>query len=174
QKSVRFFQGTRATVQELGLPAGVPTDLEDALRYGDELAPDRQLLSRTVHTHPAAGGPAGARAGIFQGKRPGVDSARDGLEESCTRVDHGLHHFWHTKQAPLVLAADTVLQPIYRAANTYPHLLAEGIKGSPEHLGAQELHARARDLVRPHFEEEREKIAARYRELVGGRRGPPR
>src|SRR5262249_17683325 len=105
QKSVRFFQGTRDTVPEPGLPAGVPTDLEAPLRYGHEPAPDRQFLSRTVHTHPAAGGPAGAREGIFQGKGPGVDSAKDGLEEFCTRVDHGLHHFWHTEQAPLVLAA---------------------------------------------------------------------
>jgi hypothetical protein len=171
QKSVRFLQGSRDTVQELGLPAGVPTSLEDALRYGDELAHDRQFRSHSVHTHTAAGGPATAREGIFQGKGPGVDSAKDGLEEFCKQVDHGLHHFWHTEQAPLVLAADTVLQPIYRAVNTYSHLLAEGIKGSPEHLGAQELHTRAWDLVRPHFEEEREKIAARYRDLVGSRRG---
>src|SRR5438067_703693 len=80
-------------------------------------------------------------------------------------------HFRHNEQAPLVLAADTVLQPIYREVNTYPHLLAEGIKGSPERLSAQELHGRAWDLVRPHFDEEREKIAARYRDLVGSRRG---
>jgi hypothetical protein len=171
QKSVRFLQGSRDTVQELGLPGGVPTSLEDALGYGDELAHDRQFVSQTVHSHPAAGGPAGAREAIFQGKGPGVDSAKDGLAEFCKQVDHGLNRFWHNEQAPLVLAADTALQPIYRGANTYAHLLAEGIKGSPERLSPKELHAAAWDLVQPHFEQEQEKIAARYRDLVGARRG---
>jgi hypothetical protein len=145
--------------------------VEDALRYGDEIAHDRQFHTRTIHTHTSAGGPANAREGISQGQGPGVDSVKDGLMEFCQRVDRGLHRFLHDKQAPLVLAADTVLMPIYRQANTYHHLLDEGVEGSPERLSAQELHGRAWAVVHPHFEESRERIAALYQQLAARRRG---
>jgi hypothetical protein len=44
------------------------------------------------------------------------------------------------------------LLPIYREANSYPHLLEGGITGNPEELSAEELHARAWELVQPEFE----------------------
>jgi hypothetical protein len=171
KKPVRFFQGSHYTVQEVGLPAGVPTSVEDALRYGDEIAHDRQFRSRTLHSHTSSGGPAGSREAIFHGQGPGVESAKDGLLEFCQKVDRGLHRFLHDKQAPLVLAADTVLIPIYRQVNTYQHLLVEGIEGSPERLSAQQLHERAWDLVQPHFEQSRARAADLYRQLAGSGRG---
>jgi Bacterial archaeo-eukaryotic release factor family 7 len=170
KKSVRLFQGSHYTAQEIGLPAGVPTSLEDALRYGDEIAHDRQFRAHTVRTFPSSGGPAGTRTGVLHGQGPGVASAKDGLVEFCQRVDRGLHRFLHDKRAPLVLAADTVLMPVYRQANTYHHLLAEGVEGSPERLSAQELHDRAWPVVQPHFEEARERIAALYQQLAARQR----
>jgi hypothetical protein len=171
KKSVRLLQGSRYSVQEIGLPAGVPTSVEDALRYGDEIAHDRQFRSRTIHTHTSSGGGAGSREGIFQGQGPGVDSAKDGLLQFCQQVDRGLHRFLHDEQAPLVLAATTELMAAYRQANSYHHLLAEGAQGSPERLSAQELQARTWGLVQSHFEESRERIAALYRQLAGSGRG---
>ena len=49
--------------------------------------------------------------------------------------------------APLVLAGVDYLFPIYREANTYPHLLDKGITGSPEELTIKDLHRQSLSLV---------------------------
>jgi hypothetical protein len=66
-----------------------------------------------------------------------------------------------------VLAGVEYLFPLYEQANTYPHLLDEGIAGNPEELTPEELHARAWPLVQPTFMEAQEEAAARYSQLVG-------
>jgi hypothetical protein len=65
------------------------------------------------------------------------------------------------------LAAVDYLHPIYRDANTYPHLIDAGIEGNPEALSAEELHRRAWAIAQPLFLAEREQAAARYRRLSG-------
>jgi hypothetical protein len=59
------------------------------------------------------------------------------------------------------------LQPIYRQANTYPDLLEGGIEGNPDRLSNKELHDRAWPLVKPFFEEARQRAVAQYRQLAG-------
>ena len=57
--------------------------------------------------------------------------------------------------------------PIYREANSYPHLVEGGVAGNPEAQSIDNLHQRALGLVAPCFERERHQAAARYRELAG-------
>jgi hypothetical protein len=59
------------------------------------------------------------------------------------------------------------LLPIYREANTYPHLLEEGIEGNPDRLSGQELHDRAWALVGPRFDRKQKQAADQYRQLAG-------
>jgi hypothetical protein len=59
------------------------------------------------------------------------------------------------------------LQPIYRQANTYAHLLERGVEGNPDRLSSGELHDRAWPLVQPRFEAEQQRAAAQYRQLAG-------
>jgi predicted transcriptional regulator len=58
------------------------------------------------------------------------------------------------------------LLPLYREANTYPHLIEEGIEGSPDKLSAEELRQRAWAFVQPCFLEEREAAAERFMQLA--------
>lgn len=160
QKHVRLFQGTRSTMEEIDL-AGVPASREEALQE------DWVAETRNLHTHPAVAGPARSREAIFHGQGAGIDSPKEGLLEFCRRVDRGLQRFLRSDRSPLVVAAADVLLPIYRQANSYPHLLDEGIECPPEHWSAQELHDRAWEVVQPHFQEEREKTAALYQQLAG-------
>jgi Bacterial archaeo-eukaryotic release factor family 3 len=67
----------------------------------------------------------------------------------------------------LVLAAVDYLQPIYRQANTYAHLLEEGVKGNPDHLSNNELHDRAWPIVEFLFQEAKERADAQYRQMAG-------
>ncbi len=67
----------------------------------------------------------------------------------------------------MVLAAVEHLAPIWRKANTYPHLVDEVLPGSPEGLGLHQLHARAWAVVEPLFLQAQREAAARYDQLTG-------
>lgn len=51
---------------------------------------------------------------------------------------------------PLVLAAATDLEPAYRAVNTYPGLIEQGIEANPASLDVEELATRARTVLAEH------------------------
>ncbi len=157
QNAVRLLQGTRHSVSEVDLK-GVPRNLAEALLTHDR---DEPL---TFHTRPTSGGSWGA---IFAGHGVGIDDAKDDLLRYFQRIDRGLHPLLREEKALLVLAAVDYLQPIYRQANTYSHLLEQGVEGNPDRLSGRELHDRAWPLVQPLFEAEQERAAAQYRQLAG-------
>jgi hypothetical protein len=154
---VRLVQGTHFSAGEIDLK-GVPANLAAALLRHDV---DEPL---TFHTRPTAGGGWGA---IYHGHGVGIDDAKDDLLRYFQQIDRGLHGLLREERAPLVLASVDYLQPLYRKASTYPHLLEQGIEGNPDRLSARELHDRAWPLVRPLFEEARQRAAAQYRQLAG-------
>lgn len=157
QKSVRLLQGTHFGISEIDLKS-VPRSMAEAMPAHDR---DEVL---TYHTRPTSGGGWGA---IFEGHGVGIDDKKEDLLVYFQRIDKGLHPFLREEKAPLVLAAVDYLQPLYRQANHYAHLLERGIDGNPDLLSSQELHDRAWPLVRPLFEETQRRLAAQYRQLQG-------
>jgi hypothetical protein len=157
QNAVRLLQGTRQRVSEVDLRR-VPRNLAEALRTHDR---DEPL---TFHTRPTSGGTWGA---IFSGHGVGIDDKKDDLLRYFQQIDRGLHAVLHEERAPLLLAAVDYLQPIYRQANTYGHLLAKGIEGNPDRWSNQELHDRAWALVQPTLDPAPQKALAQYRQLAG-------
>jgi hypothetical protein len=69
------------------------------------------------------------------------------------------------EKAPLLIAAVEYLLPIYKEANTYPHLMSEGLSGNPEEMNAEELHKKAWNLVEPIFMKAREERIAQYKQV---------
>lgn len=157
RNAVRLLRGTRQTIAELH-PNDVPQNMEEALRTHDR---DEPL---TFHTRPTSGGGWGA---IFEGHGVGIDDAKDDLLLYFRRIDRAIHPVLRQETAPLVLASVEYLQPIYRMANTYSHLFAEGIHGNPDRLSDQELHDRAWRLIEPFFEVEKLRAADQYRQFAG-------
>jgi hypothetical protein len=96
-----------------------------------------------------------------------ADDPKDYISRYFHRVDEGLRDLLRDEQAPLVLAGVDYLLPIYREANTYSHLMDEGIEGNPEELRAEELHEQAWAIVQPLFLATQEEAAAQYRQLAG-------
>jgi len=156
QNEIRLLAGTRDHMGEVEL-ANAPRSLAEALRYDD---PERQLQ---FHTGTPAGGDR--RAAMFHGHGAGVDDAKVNLLRFFQQVNRAVGALLKGAPAPLVLAGVEYLLPIYREANTHPHLLGEGLTGNPEGLRPDELHARAWPLVEPHFLRARSGAAARYLEL---------
>jgi hypothetical protein len=160
QDEVRLLQGTRRGVSEVDLK-GVPGGLAGALRWDD---PERQLQFHTSTCAPAGGG---KRPAAFHGHGVGADDAKENVLRYFHRVDQALCDLLQDEGAPMVLAGVDYLLPIYREASRYPHLLREGIEGSPECLGTRELHERAWAIVHPLVLATQKEAAARYRQLAG-------
>lgn len=166
QKDVRLLQGTRQSVTEVDL-TGVPRSLAEALRY-DQFEKQLQL-------HTASGpGRGGRGAVVFHGQGMDMEDTKANILRYFQQIDAGLRDFLREERAPLVLAGVEYLFPLYREASAYPHLLETGIAGNPELLRAEELHARAWDVVKPHFQKAQAQAAARYQELAGTGRASDR
>lgn len=156
QNGVRLFQGTRFTISPIDL-RGVPQTLAEALATHDR----DEIL--TFHGRPTSGRGWGA---IFHGHGVGIDDEKNDLLRFFQKIDRALHTVLREEHAPLVLAAVDYLQPIYREANTYPGLVANGLDGSPDHLGEAALHDRAWKIVEPGFREHIQQACSRYHEAA--------
>jgi hypothetical protein len=157
QNGVRLLQGTRDAVHAIDV-RGMPNNLAEALATHDT---DEPL---TFHGRPTSGTGWGA---IYHGHGVGIDDAKDDLLRYFRRVDQALHAVLRDEKAPLLVAAVGYLQPIYRAANTYPQLLSEAIDGNPDRLSSRHLHDRGWEIVGPHFDEKPKLALALYRQLAG-------
>ncbi len=110
-------------VTAIGLPEGTPKTLDEALGFK---APDHDLINRS-----AAGPSSGAMQGVQFGTGSGRETQHAHLHDFYRAIDRGVSELLHWNQAPLVLAGVDEDVNIYRAASTYPHLLEQGIHGSP-------------------------------------------
>jgi hypothetical protein len=127
-------------VTTVELPEGTPKTLDEALGFK---APDHDLINRS-----AAGPSSGAMQGVQFGTGSGRETQHAHLHDFYRAIDRGVGELLHWNQAPLVLAGVDEDVAIYRAVSSYPHLLEQGIHGSP---GAQmtpaQILRRAHDIA---------------------------
>ncbi len=156
QNQVRLLEGTRRTVNEIDLES-MPASMAEALQYERF---EKQLQSFTA---PTAGGRGSAP--IFHGHES-TNREKEQILRWFHKIDAELPKLLTGSQSPIVLAGVDYLFPLYKEANTYPHLLDKGISGNPEELTSQELHSRAWTVVQPYFMQTQEKAFAQYRQLA--------
>lgn len=157
QNQVRLLEASGHTAFEVELE-GLPLSLAESLA---DTSADRQLQ---FHTGTPSG--TGQRAAMFFGHDISKEN-KDKLLQWFRMIDRKLREVLGDTKAPLVLAGVESLFPIYREANTYAHLIGEGLPGNPEGSKPENLHAQAWPLVEPVFKQGREEAAARYRQLAG-------
>lgn len=161
---VRLLEGTRYTVEEIEME-NIPTSMREALWFED---PERQLQWHTA-TQTSFG--AGERPAAYHGHGVVENNTKNNILRYFQRVDHGLVNLLQNNDSPLVLAGVDYMLPIYQEANTYHHLIEEGIPGNPDDLSAKELHKRAWYLIEPYFIAAQQRAISRYEELVGMGKG---
>jgi Bacterial archaeo-eukaryotic release factor family 7 len=164
--AVRLLACTRYSAEDLKLPEQVPTSLADFLKY-EERENDLQW-----HSSASFGtmGKGSGHPAIFHGQGVGIDERKDELLRYFQHIDRGLHALLKEETAPLVLAGVEYLFPIYQEANTYPHLLEQGLASNPEKLKADMLCEEAWALVEPVVLQARQEAVAHYRERVSTER----
>lgn len=162
QQNIKLFECTRHSVQEVELE-DVPKSLDEALQY-DETAKDGQFRINT-----SRGGTSNPfqHSGSYHGQgSPDRDKHQEDILQFFHAVDQGLQKYLCSKNAPLVLAGVEYLFPLYREANSYNHLVEEGITGNPKLLKPEELQAQAWKIVEPQFFKEQQEAIEHYKELT--------
>ena len=77
----------------------------------------------------------------------GSEGQKVRIRQYAREVDRALRPLLNGLEVPLILAATDPMDSIYRSVNSYPHLLAQGISGSPETVSDRELAARTRTVL---------------------------
>lgn len=163
QNDIRLLEATRYGVELVVLPESVPESLADALKYEES----ENEVSFYSSASGALRGKGGRHAVIFYGYGVGIDDSKDHILRYFQQIDRGLHELLHDESIPLVLAGVEYLLPIYREANTYPHLLEEGVPGNPDRLSQEQLQGLAWPVVQPHLVKAQQEAAALYERLAG-------
>ena len=158
QNAVRLLQCSRYSVRTI-TPEGIPGSLAEVLKYDES---ERQL-----QFHTGTGTGPGKRAAIFHGQGVGTDDVKDNILRYFQQIDRGLYEILREERAPLVTAGVDYLHSIYRQANSYSHLLQEGIQGNVDEMSAEELQKQALSFVQPYFERGQLDALKRYNEIVG-------
>jgi len=157
QNQVRLMEGTRSTVDVIDLE-GLPQSMAEAFQL------DRLNRNVQFHTSTSTGG-AGDRAAAHHGHDPS-DEEKKQILKWFQKIDAELPQLLVGEGSPLVLAGVERLFPLYHQANSYPHLVEEGIPGNPEEEKPEALHAQAWPIVQPEFMQAQEKAAAQYHQLT--------
>jgi hypothetical protein len=163
EKEIRLLESTHDSVHEIDLPEAVPRSLTEAMKY-DEPENEVQYHSSASDATIRKGG---QHAAIFHGQGVGVDEEKGNILPYFHMVDQGLHELLRDEKVPLVLVGLEFLFPIYLQANTYPHLLHEGVPGNPDRESAEVLRKQAWPVVAPYFKKSREEAAASYNSYKG-------
>jgi len=157
QKEVRLLEGTGQSVREIELEA-LPKSLDEALQYD---ALEKQVRFRTGSVSGGTG------MAMVSGHGGVADDTKDNLLKYFRMIDRGLHDRLKDEHAPLVLAGVEYLFPIYREANTFPHLIEEGIPGNPRGINTDSLYRMALKIIHPFFQKAENIALAQYRQSSG-------
>ncbi|AFZ25909.1 hypothetical protein Cylst_3790 [Cylindrospermum stagnale PCC 7417] len=163
QKNVRFFQGTRYSLNEVEVEK-MPKSLEEALQEDDF----QKGVQHRIATSKGGTANPFQQPGEFHGQgSPDRDKHQEHILQFCHAIDAALHEKLREEKSPLVLAGVEYLFPIYQEANTYLNLLENGITGSPEMLNSEELRDQTWQIVEPLFHQDQEAAIALYQQLAG-------
>jgi hypothetical protein len=160
QNTIRLLEGTRHYISEVDLPEAVPRSLAETLA---DKGAERQLQVYAGMTMERGR----QHVAVMHGQ--GEDNTSDTKERLLRcfhRIDRGLQERLREERAPLVLAGVEYLLPIYRRANTYAHVLDQGVAGNPDTWGMETFHQRSWEVVAPYFLLLQEVAAARYRQYA--------
>ncbi len=167
QNEIRLLKGNPSGVNEVDLK-DTPTSLAEAMRLYDGQE-HLQWHSGTVEPKGQAPGQAQGtqRPAMYHGQGGGEMNKKDYLLQYFQKVDAGLNEMLRDSLSPLVLAGVEFLLPIYKEANSYQHLVEQGITGNPDDLPAEQLYQKAWTIVKPVFERTKQEIYERFKQLSG-------
>jgi hypothetical protein len=136
-----------------------------------EISADLPPFEVDVPDLPADVASAAGKASIAErspiGRLQGAEGQKTRMRQYARKIDRALRHVLAGRDVPLILAATSPLDEIFRSVSTYPALLARSIEGNPETTGDDELAARARAILDEHYAEQLDELRALLDERAG-------
>jgi hypothetical protein len=161
QKNTRLLHCTTRTSEELAFPNGFKTDFEE---WMNQAKPDHRAIDNAM----AVGAQGSARPDALAPKGSDAEDRDEYLLHFAKHIADGVAQLLKGKTEPLVLCAVEYEIPIYREANTYPHLAAEAVHGAPNGLKSGEMHSRAIDALNRCYGKKVDEALAEWNHRVGG------
>jgi len=149
-----LYEADAHGMEEVPVP-DMPDGKGDVVRY--EGRPDLNAM----HTYGGQrrGTPAADTYGMGEGKpdeKADVSMYVDQVEEAVWKAR------LHNEHAPLLLAAVEYIVPMYRERSKYRHIMDTALTGNYEHENTTVLYEKAREKMRPYFEQDRQQALERY------------
>jgi hypothetical protein len=166
QEDVRLMHGTRFNIDDMELNDDIPESLLEMIAKQD-IQGWRQVHFRNV-VQGSAEGNRGEGATGHSVSYVVEEEKEKRILEFFRQVDDGVYDVLHQEQAPLVLIGPHQLQDLYRKANTYNHLLDEGVDTHPNQMDSSDIHDAAWKLVEPMFREKQEEAENAFHARVSG------
>lgn len=135
-------------IEELDLPEDLQTLFDEFYEFHQHM----QFHSKTRTPGADASQTTGNREGVFFGHGGDDIDEEAELRNYYHRFDAALMDYLDGEDAPLVLAGVGFLHPIYKEANTYPHLVDEGITKDVERMPVDELQEKAWEIVKDQYQ----------------------
>ncbi len=157
-EETKFYLGSRFTTSEVNLPVHTPINLAQAVQYDD---PEKSFQ---FHVGDAR---AGAHAAVYHGQGVGKDKSgkKKQIRRFFEKLNKGVMEKLHEERVPLVLVGVEYLLPMYREANSYPHLMDKGVDKDPQYMSVDEISSRTWDIVEPVFKKKEQEALSRYADL---------
>jgi hypothetical protein len=89
------------------------------------------------------------------------------FQQYARKVDAALRPFLSGRETPMILAATGRLPSVFRAVNSYPHLLPDGIEDSPDRISDADLAEAARPILDAAYAREVEELKGLYDQRAG-------
>jgi hypothetical protein len=150
---VALYQCRKGACREI-VPAKMPRSLDEARRFEQ---PEKQLQQHNVGTSTV----------MFHGQGAPNDLEKEHAILFFQQINRALEKTLAGEKAPMVIAAVEHLQPMFRAASSYPNILPQGVDGNPDRVSADALQRQAWQVVQPYFRQDQEKRLSQYVHATG-------
>jgi hypothetical protein len=160
QKDVRLLRCTSRSAEEVPFPAGIETSFD---KWMNTAKPDHTMdkMEAVAST--------GSMKGVFSTvSTTGREDKDKFLTHFFRQIDRGLNEVLPNNGGPVVLAGVEYELPLYRSANSYPHLCQESVQGAPNSLKSGEMHARALEAISRSYVAKVDSVLAEYNHKAGG------
>ncbi|SHG41809.1 hypothetical protein SAMN05444483_11188 [Salegentibacter echinorum] len=154
-EDVALYEATTYSIGKVEVDDLTPSRLEERVGFDYK---QKHLEFRTQN--------AGGDKAVFHGHGSGNEEERkEEILKYFRAVDKGLDTVLHNDNAPLVVATQDYLFPIYEQANSYNHLFDKVISGNPSDTDMLGLHEKAVKTLEPLLEKTRREKKEKFAEL---------
>jgi hypothetical protein len=148
QKEPKIYRGSKFNLSRVN-KLDLPDSLQNMFNKFYEFHSHLQFHTKTGTPNPDI---PQSRGGQFHGQGGDDIDEKEEIKNFFHRFDQALMEYLDGEDIPLLLAGLSYLHPLYQEANSYPHLISEGINKDVERMEEEDLHRLAWDIVCESYE----------------------